>query len=80
MDSVQDWGNTLSLGEQQRIGFARVLLSRAVVALLDEATSAVDLETETKLYDLLNEMGITYISIGHRESLHNFHDTALHLD
>ncbi|WP_157932357.1 ABC transporter ATP-binding protein/permease [Mycobacteroides abscessus] len=80
LDSVQDWGNTLSLGEQQRIGFARVLLSRAAVALLDEATSAVDLETETKLYDLLNEMGITYISIGHRESLHNFHDTALRLD
>lgn len=77
--AVRDWGRILSLGEQQRIAFARVLLSKPEFVFLDEATSAVDVETETILYELLRESGATYISVGHRESILRHHDWTLEL-
>lgn len=79
LDAVRDWSKVLSLGEQQRIGFARVLLSRPRFVFLDEATSAVDIATEARLYGLLKEQGVGYVSVGHRESLLAFHDRALEL-
>ncbi|AUO66010.1 hypothetical protein WM46_15285 [Citrobacter freundii complex sp. CFNIH2] len=78
-DSVRDWGKVLSLGEQQRIGFARVLLARPQFAFLDEATSAVDIATERRLYQLLAEIGTTFISVGHRPSIAEFHQEMLYL-
>lgn len=77
LDAVRDWSKVLSLGEQQRIGFARVLISQARYVFLDEATSAVDVQTEALLYGLLQEEGLTYVSVGHRESILHFHDDAL---
>lgn len=77
LDAVRDWAKVLSLGEQQRIGFARVLISRARYVFLDEATSAVDTATEAVLYGLLQEEGVTYVSVGHRETILHFHDRAL---
>lgn len=50
LDAVADWAGTLSLGEQQRLAWARLLLARPQLALLDEATSALDQETEAALY------------------------------
>lgn len=47
---VADWASSLSLGEQQRLAWARLLLARPRLALLDEATSALDQDTEAKLY------------------------------
>jgi len=40
-DAVEEWGDVLSLGEQQRLTFARILLNRPDFAILDEATSAL---------------------------------------
>lgn len=77
LDAVRDWGRVLSLGEQQRIGFARVLITRACYVFLDEATSAVDIATEAALYGLLQATNITYVSVGHRETILQFHDQAL---
>ncbi|GIL45833.1 hypothetical protein Vafri_2969 [Volvox africanus] len=79
LDIVADWASSLSLGEQQRLGWARLLLSRPKLALLDEATSALDQDTEARLYKVLEESGITYISVGHRSTLKEFHRTLLQL-
>lgn len=49
LDSVNEWSSVLSLGEQQRLAFARLLLSKPYLALLDEATSALD-EANEVLY------------------------------
>lgn len=77
--TVIDWSRVLSLGEQQRIGFARALAARARYVFLDEATSAVDVETEARLYRALAASGATFISIGHRESLLEYHTLVLQL-
>jgi len=78
-EAVRDWGRILSLGEQQRIAFARVLVSRPKFVFLDEATSAMDVATERLMYDMLAESGATYISVGHRQSVMRLHDHALRL-
>jgi vitamin B12/bleomycin/antimicrobial peptide transport system ATP-binding/permease protein len=78
-DSEKDWGRVLSLGEQQRIGFARVLVNRPQFVLMDEATSAVDVETERLLYGLLARTGATFVSVGHRPTIFKYHRKALRL-
>ncbi len=74
-----DWADILSLGEQQRLAFARLLLSQPHYAILDEATSALDLANEQSLYERLKEKGITFVSVGHRPSLLEYHDHVLEL-
>ncbi len=78
-DAELDWGQLLSLGEQQRLAFARLLLTRPAYAILDEATSALDTANEARLYGELREGGTTYISVGHRSSLPAYHDRILEL-
>ena len=78
-DAELDWADVLSLGEQQRLAFARLLLNRPRFAVLDEATSALDVANEANLYRLLAEHGIHYISVGHRPSILDFHDRVLEL-
>ena len=80
LDAVRDWGDELSLGEQQRLGFARVLVNRPKLAILDEATSALDLANEAAMYTALAQVpGLTYLSVGHRPSLLRFHAQRLRL-
>jgi vitamin B12/bleomycin/antimicrobial peptide transport system ATP-binding/permease protein len=78
-DAEMDWGHMLSLGEQQRLAFARLLLAKPDYAFLDEATSALDGPNETHLYGELEASETTYISVGHRPSLFAFHDQVLEL-
>ena len=78
-DTELDWGNVLSVGEQQRLAFARLLISKPRYAILDEATSALDLKNEELLYKKLYETGTTYISVGHRISLLRYHNNVLEL-
>jgi putative ATP-binding cassette transporter len=78
-DALEEWGDVLSLGEQQRLTFARILLNQPDFAILDEATSALDLANEAKLYAHLCYTGTTFISVGHRESLSEYHQTTLEL-
>eukprot|EP00250_Pteridium_aquilinum_P012479 c20753_g1_i1 orf=411-2087(-) len=77
LDSQVEWASVLSLGEQQRLAFARLLLARPLLALMDESTSALDEENEAAMYQLVYEAGITYISVGHRSSLRRFHALRL---
>ena len=78
LDTVRDWGDELSLGEQQRLAFARVLVARPRLCVLDEATSALDLANEAAMYDALAAVpGLTYVSVGHRPSLVDFHARRL---
>ena len=74
-----DWADVLSLGEQQRLAFARLLVNRPGFAVLDEATSALDRENEVHLYGTLKALGIHYISVGHRSTLLDYHDCVLEL-
>lgn len=79
LSAVKDWSRVLSLGEQQRIAFARLLIARPRYVFLDEATSAVDIDTERLLYRLLEHSGATFISVAHRASLVPYHIQQLHL-
>lgn len=78
-DAEVPWENILSLGEQQRLAFARLLINDPDFIILDEATSALDLQNEANLYNQLKQTNKTFISVGHRESLFNYHDKVLEL-
>jgi putative ATP-binding cassette transporter len=74
-----DFADVLSLGEQQRLAFARLLLTKPRYAILDEATSALDAENEQRLYQTLRDLDVTFVSVGHRPSLLQYHDLVLQL-
>ncbi len=54
LDSAVEWASVLSLGEQQRLAFARLLLSRPQLALMDESTSALDEDNEVPVLIVLH--------------------------
>ena len=82
LEQVDDWSRILSLGEQQRLAFARVLLKKPDWVFLDEATSALDEDREQEMYELLRaelpDLGI--MSVGHRSTLTAQHEETLTLD
>lgn len=78
-DVELDWADVLSLGEQQRLAFARLMINKPEVAVLDEATSALDDKNEADLYHYLQKSGIRYLSVGHRSSLLRYHECVLEL-
>ncbi|ABR73404.1 ABC transporter ATP-binding protein [Actinobacillus succinogenes] len=77
-----DWMRMLSLGEQQRLSFARLLIHKPMVAFLDEATASMDEGLEDAMYRLLRERlpDTTIISVGHRSTLQPHHDKQLIID
>ena len=79
---VVDWGQALSLGEQQRVAFVRVLLQRPDWLFLDEATSALDEATEELIYGIVtrNLKETAIVSVGHRHTLLKYHQLRLALD
>ncbi len=79
LDESAHWALALSPGEQQRIAFARALVQKPEWLFLDEATSAVDEESEAELYALLRARlsGTTVVSVGHRSTLRAFHSRRL---
>ncbi len=74
-----NWGDVLSLGEQQRVAFARILINKPRYVVLDEATSALDVENEESLYEKLQTIAVTYVSVGHRPTLQKYHQIVLQL-
>jgi vitamin B12/bleomycin/antimicrobial peptide transport system ATP-binding/permease protein len=81
LDRRERWDHTLSLGQQQRIAFTRVLLHRPRWVFMDEATSALDDESQASMLSLFtNELtGASVLSIGHRTELEAFHTRTLHI-
>lgn len=75
-----DWYNELSPGQQQRLCFARLFYHKPKYAALDESTSQISLDAERVIYSLCKELQITFISIGHRHSLRQYHQIELHLE
>ncbi|HXA69170.1 MAG TPA: ABC transporter ATP-binding protein/permease [Stellaceae bacterium] len=81
LDVTDLWSQRLSLGEQQRIAFARVFLEEPKVVFLDEASSALDEASEAQFYRMLREAPWrpTIVSVGHRSTLKALHEHALDL-
>lgn len=79
LDTVDDWSRILSLGEQQRLAFIRILLLRPDIVFLDESTSALDEPREAQAYEILHQLlpKMAVVSVGHRSSLLNCHDKQL---
>ena len=79
LDAHVKWEDLLSLGEQQQIAFARLLVNRPAYAFLDEATSALDTSREEALYGCLTSAGMRIVSVGDRIRLPRYHHTVLEL-
>ncbi len=81
LNEDEDWAKVLSPGEQQRIAFARILLTKPKAAFLDEATSALDEGLEYAVYELVRtELPDTIlVSVSHRPSIEQHHDQHLEL-
>ena len=78
-ETEKDWDEILSLGEQQRLAFARILINQPEYVVLDEATSALDIDNEASLYQHLLDRNTTFISVGHRPSLEQYHNLRLEM-
>jgi putative ATP-binding cassette transporter len=81
LDEIRDWAKVLSPGEQQRVAFARILLTKPKAVFLDESTSALDEGLEHALYGLLrNELPeCVVVSVSHRPAVERFHEQQLEL-
>jgi vitamin B12/bleomycin/antimicrobial peptide transport system ATP-binding/permease protein len=81
-EDTATWEHILSGGEKQRLAFARVLIQRPEMIIMDEATAALDPPGQEQLMRLLLERlpDATVISVGHRPELEAFHTRKLVLE
>ncbi|XP_014508756.1 ABC transporter D family member 1 [Vigna radiata var. radiata] len=78
-DATLKWEDTLSLGEQQRLGMARLFFHKPKFGILDECTNATSVDVEEHLYGLAKDMGITVVTSSQRPALIPFHSVELRL-
>ncbi|KAF9208939.1 ATP-binding cassette sub- D member 4 [Haplosporangium sp. Z 27] len=77
---THDWHKMLSPGEQQKMAFARLFYARPVFAVLDEATSSMDSDTEKEMFKQCRLLNITCITVAHNEGLERFHQQKVILE
>jgi ATP-binding cassette subfamily D (ALD) long-chain fatty acid import protein len=80
LDTTKQWTEVLSGGEKQRLGIARVMYHSPKFAILDECSSAINVEAEQFIFGKLLLLGIGLITISHRHSLFKFHEKVLTFD
>ena len=73
----KNWVKKLSPGERQTLAFLRLFYHKPEIAFLDEASSALCVEAEAKLYQESANYGIQLISCGHRPTLNDYHHVIL---
>lgn len=79
-DTEGEWDDILAGGEKQRIAMARLFYHAPKFAIMDECTSAVQLDVEAKMYTHCKELGITLITVSHRQTLWQYHEYNLKFD
>ena len=81
LDETDRWDKLLSGGEQQRIAFARLLVHRPDIVIMDEATAALDVPSQDSMMELFRDelAAATVISVGHRPELEEYHNRKLSL-
>ena len=81
LDEEDRWDKVLSGGEQQRIGFARLIVQKPDVVIMDEATAALDVHSQASMMELFRHelADTTVISVGHRTELEEYHTRKLAL-
>jgi vitamin B12/bleomycin/antimicrobial peptide transport system ATP-binding/permease protein len=81
LDKVENWSERLSLGEQQGLAFARILLLKPALIFLDEASSALDDTAKQRLFGLLRDLSWrpTIVSVGHSEMERKFYTNSIDL-
>ena len=75
----KEWVKKLSPGEKQTLSFLRLIYHQPKIAFMDEASAALSVESEAKLYEDCQKKNIQLISIGHRPTLKPFHQQILHI-
>ena len=80
LDAQGEWNEALSAGQKQKLAMCRLLYHRPRYALLDECTSALSLNIEARIYQHYKDVGITLITVSHRESLVKHHPYILQMD
>ena len=82
-DATYDRLEQLSMGERQRVGFARCLFKDAKLWILDEPTSALDEENESAILELMSrcvQRGVTLVSVSHRLAVMECADRLIRLE
>jgi putative ATP-binding cassette transporter len=82
IDEVGPWDQTLSGGEKQRVAFARLLIHKPDIVVMDESTAALDKNSQEALMQLMHEKlpKTTVVSVGHRPELEAFHERKIELE
>lgn len=79
IDVEREWGRLLSSGELQRVAWARLFLAKPKYVFLDEATTALDIAAEQKLYSEITKSAAIWVSVGLRQTMFDYHGTVLEL-